>query len=186
MVKDLIELFSYSKEKSNLSQKWVFFSYFLWFLLFILWIVILFLWINKYNIVLSWDNLVYLTWWLFVIWLFLIIFPMYFWVREQEINKEINLEIKQKEETVLKNQEEKLMELLSKNDNKKTMTEMKELYKAEYGSTIDNAVFYGLKIENKPENSLIRRKQGLLPLISYERWWNIKLTNEWKEYLWIK
>jgi hypothetical protein len=61
------------------------------------------------------------------------------------------------------------MELLSKNDNKKTMTEMKELYKAEYGSTIDNAVFYGLKIENKPENSLIRRKQGLLPLISYER-----------------
>lgn len=72
--------------KINLSNKWFYFSIIIWIFLFILAIIILYLGVNNYNIVLTWDNLMFITAWLFFSGLILIITPMYFGIKSRELD----------------------------------------------------------------------------------------------------
>lgn len=72
--------------KISLSNKWFYFSIIIWIFLFILAIIILYLGVNNYNIVLTWDNLMFITAWLFFSGLILIITPMYFGIKNRELD----------------------------------------------------------------------------------------------------
>ena len=106
----------------NISKKWAFLSWFLWIVIFALSIYILKIWVDEYNIWLNWDNLTYIFWWLAISWLILIITPMYFWFKDREIEKEI--EIKKIENIANYENKKEILEKLKNiiNNNNKTLS----------------------------------------------------------------
>ena len=102
-MKEVVDLLNISKIGGIIS--WI-----LWISLFILSIYILKIWIENYDITINWDNLTYIFWWLALSGLILIITPMYFGVKNRELNKEVEIEA----ETEIKKEKIKKEELLEK------------------------------------------------------------------------
>lgn len=83
---------------SNMSKLQIIISMIFWGICFLIAILLLFYIIFKSEIQLTWENIVYILWWLFFSWLVLVILPLYFWKIDSEIQEKIIKEELKKEE----------------------------------------------------------------------------------------
>lgn len=148
----------------NISEKWAKYSLYIWILLFIISFIILWLWVQKYSISLNGDNLMFIVAWLFFSWLVLIIVPMYFWIKNRE------LDIKE---------EIQFINSLEKNE---LLTEVKKYLYCKYDKEkLISLWFVNFQLDNTVKNTKIIFKKDDFKI-------NLWLWNDeyWKIYLWTK
>lgn len=101
---------------SNMSKNQIIISMIFWGICFLIAILLLYYVIFNSKIELSWENIVYILWWLFFSWIILIIVPLYFW----KINSNLQSEI-------LKKEIKKITNIKLRIENIKKLLEEKEL-----------------------------------------------------------
>lgn len=148
----------------NISEKWARCSFRIWLSLFIISFIILWIWVQKYNISLNGDNLMFIVAWLFFSWLVLIIVPMYFWIK----NRELDI----KEEIQFINSLEKF-EILKEIKN--------YLYYKYDKEKLFSLWFVNFQLDKTDKNTKILFKKDDFKI-------NLWLWNDdyWKIYLWTK
>lgn len=115
--KDNENLYALALDKiSNMSKNQIIISMIFWGICFLIAILLLYYVIFNSKIELSWENIVYILWWLFFSWIILIIVPLYFW----KINSNLQSEI-------LKKEIKKITNIKLRIENIKKLLEEKEL-----------------------------------------------------------